>query len=99
MKNDFVEVSKELGRYRSENNFVESLKWLCKNSSMMLAKSFDIPVTSLSVLYNYFDSPTKLFSNLYPIKFFNISAKRSFRFIIALYYKNFMEYKNLNYNL
>jgi len=28
------------------------------------AKNFDNLTTSLSVLYNYFDSPTKLFSNV-----------------------------------
>jgi len=34
--------------------------------------------SSLSVLYNYFDNPTKLFSNLHLAKFFNISAKLFF---------------------
>jgi len=29
----------------------------------------------LKLLRNYFDGPTKLFSDLYLIKFFNISAK------------------------
>jgi len=29
------------------------------------AKIFDILATSLNVLYNYFDSPKKLFSDLY----------------------------------
>jgi len=33
------------------------------------AESFDIPAISF-ILYNYFDSPTKLFSNLYLVKFF-----------------------------
>jgi len=28
--NDFVEISKKLNRYRSENNFVGLLKYLCK---------------------------------------------------------------------
>jgi len=32
------------------------------------AKSFDILATSSSVLHNYFE--LKLFSNLYPVKFF-----------------------------
>jgi len=31
-----------------------------------------ILATSLSVLHNYFDSPTKLFSNLYLAKFIDI---------------------------
>jgi len=30
-----------------------------------VAKSFDILITNLSVLYNYFDDPTKFFSNVY----------------------------------
>jgi len=33
------------------------------------AKSFNILTTSLSVLRNYFDGLTKLFSNLYLVKF------------------------------
>jgi len=39
-----------------------------------VAKSFDILVTSLRVLYNYFDSSTKLFLDLYLAKFLYISA-------------------------
>jgi len=60
-KNDFAEIlyiSKNLARYRSENNYLG-------NSSMSNAtKSFDILATSSIVPYNYFDSPTKLFSDL-----------------------------------
>jgi len=34
------------------------------------AKNFNILVNLvLSILYNYFDDPTKLFSDLYPAKF------------------------------
>jgi len=29
-KNDFAEISKNLARYRSENNFVRSSKYLCR---------------------------------------------------------------------
>lgn len=32
-------------------------------------KSFNILMTSLSILYNYFDNLIKLLSNLYPTKF------------------------------
>jgi len=39
------------------------------------AKNFDILVTSSSVLHNYFYSPIKLFSDLYPTEF---SAKPFF---------------------
>jgi len=43
------------------------------------AKSFNIlSVANLNVLYNYFDSSTKLFSDLCLDKFLDISAKRSF---------------------
>jgi len=34
-----------------------------------VAKSFDIRETSLSILHNYFDRPTKLFPDQYLIKF------------------------------
>jgi len=51
-KNDFAEGSKILD---TENNFVRTLK-IINN----VAKNFDILATSFSVLYNYFDSSTKL---------------------------------------
>jgi len=38
-------------------------------------KSFDILSTSLSVLHNYFNGITKLFSDLYLIKFLDILTK------------------------
>jgi len=51
-----------------QNNYAE-------RSSIMsnAAKNFDILATS--GLHNYFDGPTKLFSDLYPAKFLNISVK------------------------
>jgi len=39
------------------------------------AKSFNVLTTGLSVLHNYFDGQTKLFSDLYPAKFLDTSAK------------------------
>jgi len=42
------------------------------------AKCFNILATSLNVLYNYFDSSTKLFSVLCPAKFLDTSAKLFF---------------------
>jgi len=42
------------------------------------AKNFDTLATSLSVLQNYFDGLTKLFSNLYPAKFLDILSKSFF---------------------
>jgi len=43
-----------------------------RNSSVMsrAAKSFNIIATNLRILYNYFDNPTKLFSDLYLTKSF-----------------------------
>jgi len=59
-RNDFAERSKillnYLVRYRSENNFVGTLK-IMSNA----AKNFDILTTGLSVLHNYF-----YFFDLYP---------------------------------
>jgi len=43
-----------------------------------ITKSFDILTISLSVLHNYFDGPTKLFSDLYLVKFLDTSAKPFF---------------------
>jgi len=43
--------------YRSENNFVRTLK-IMSNA----AKHFNMLTTSLSILHNYFDSSTKLLS-------------------------------------
>jgi len=40
--------------------------------------SFDILATNLSVLYNYFDGLTKLFLNLYLVKFLDILVKLFF---------------------
>jgi len=43
------------------------------------AKSFNILITTnLSVLYNYFNNSTKLFSDLYLAKFFNALTKPFF---------------------
>jgi len=47
------------------------------------AKSFDTLVTSLSILYNYFDL-TKLFLNLYLIKFLISQQNRSFHKCLSL---------------
>jgi len=40
----------------------------------MLQKNLDILATSLSILRNYFDSSTKLLSDLYPAKILDLSA-------------------------
>jgi len=42
------------------------------------AKNFYILATSLNVIHNYFDDPTKLFLDLYLVKSLNISAKLFF---------------------
>jgi len=48
------------------------------------AKNFNILATSLSVLYNYFDSSTKYFSDLYPTKILDLSAKPFFLSCVLL---------------
>jgi len=44
------------------------------------AKKFDVLATSLSVLYNYFNSSTNFFSNLYPVKILDLLAKSIFSY-------------------
>jgi len=81
-ENDFVKIS-TLTRYRSENNFVEHKNNYIEISSLSNAvKSFDITAISLSVLYNYFDGSTKLFSDLYLIKFLNIYFSKTVLFCV-----------------
>jgi len=62
-KIDFVEVFKNLGRYRSENNVVELLNNYVESLNKhddKTTKSFNILTTSLNVLYNYFNDPNKI---------------------------------------
>jgi len=74
-ENDFAKVSKSLARYRSDNNFVKSSKFLSKTLKLTARMSKDLQknsnnvTISLSVLPKNFD-PTKLFSDLYLTKFF-----------------------------
>jgi len=74
-----TEIYKNLDRYKSEN-FVGLWKWLYKtlNHNERRYKKY---FSSLSILHDYFDSPTELFSDL--SKFLNNSAKS-----VALYYYN-----------
>jgi len=67
---------KNLTKCRYKNNFVGS-KCLYKNSNIIrnTAKKFNILAISFN-LYNYFNSPTKLFLNL--AKFLNTLANYSF---------------------
>jgi len=53
--------------------------------------SFDIIAISLSDLRNYFDSPTKLFSDLYLVKFLNTSTKHFF--CVAFLFLFFFSYQ------
>jgi len=48
------------------------------------AKNFDILTTNLSVLHNYLNDPTKLFSDLYLVKFLDILAKSFFFHVFIL---------------
>jgi len=66
-KNKFLEVFLQ-AIYRSGNNFILEYQnnYVGRISMMSIAaKSFNILVTNLSVLHNYFASQTKLFSDLY----------------------------------
>jgi len=65
-KNDFAEISKNFARYKSENNFVELSKLLCRMSSSINgdAQNFDVLATSLKILHNYFGGLIK-FRSIY----------------------------------
>jgi len=65
--------SKNLARYRSENNFVRILS-IMSNA----AKCFDVLAINFVALSNYFDDIATLFSNLCLIKFLDSSAKLLF---------------------
>jgi len=39
-----------------------------------VVKNFDIPATNLNILHKYFNRPTKLFSDLYLVKFLDTSV-------------------------
>jgi len=73
-KNDFVEIPENLARHRSENNFIRPNNYIVQ--SMPQKVLLDILIISLSVLRNYFDDPTKLFSDLYLTKFLNTLTKQ-----------------------
>ena len=75
-KNDFGEISKNLAGYRSAKIIISDHQsnYVGRSSIMSNAvKKFDILATSLSVLHNYFDGLTKLFSDLYQAKFLEFS--------------------------
>jgi len=50
------------------------------------AKNFDILITNLNVLHNYFDT-TKLFSDLYLTKVLNTSEQKPYFRVTSLYKK------------
>jgi len=55
-----------------------------------VAKNFDILAFGLSVLHNYFDCSTK-FSDLYPVKILDLSAKLFFPCIITWTYSTVLK--------
>ena len=71
-KNDFADVSRNFVRFKSENNFRPSnyvrFKLVTRTSINSLQHSI-MHSSCSNVLYNYFDGPTKLFSDLNLIKF------------------------------
>jgi len=77
-KNDFAEVPKNLTKYRSGNNF-GSPKQLCKMLWLLKCQNF-LQHYSLC-LHNFDNLQQKLFSNLYLVKFLDIS-ENSFRVIV-----------------
>lgn len=58
-KNSFVEVCKNLVRYKSKNNFVGHRRNNYVGRSSNFAKSFDVVATGLNVQYNYFNTLAK----------------------------------------
>ena len=72
-KNDFAEISKNLGRYKLKIILLGHLNNYVAISSS--AKSFNILVISLKVIFWRFN---KIFFNLYLAKFLNSSAKLFF---------------------
>jgi len=84
-KNDFTEVSKNSARYRSENNFVWTNRnnYVERSNFARMLKYFAACQKCLSVLHNYSNSSTKLFSELYLAKFLDTSAKPFFHVTIS----------------
>jgi len=94
-KNDFAEVSKNLRRYRSENNFVWLSKLFRRTLKHNEQKIWTL-ATSLSVLRNYSDNVTNLFSDSHLATFFNILAKPFFlclmKFALSLHFNFCLDY-------
>jgi len=70
----FAEVSKKF-RYKSKNIYENNYIGHSASITSKVIKSFDILLTSLSVLYKYSEDSTKLFADLYLAKFLNASVK------------------------
>jgi len=83
-KNSFAEISKNLDRYGSENNFVcqnnyvKHSKWLLKHYNFLQHY-----YQCLSILHNFFNDPTKL------AKFLDISAKLFFPLNCGQFFNKF----------
>jgi len=52
---NFFEISKNLGRYGSENNFAHQNNYVGNSSIMSNAKNLDILAINLNILHNYFE--------------------------------------------
>jgi len=61
--NDFVEVFKNLAGYRSKNNFFGKTILECRTFNLV-DKISSFLQSTLKRFNNYFDDPTKLFSDL-----------------------------------
>jgi len=65
--------------------FSKKLNILCRMLKLVRMSKLFATLFIMSFLYNYFDSSTKLFSDLYLIKFLNTLAKPFFLVNIILF--------------
>jgi len=68
-------LEKNLARYEFENNFIWTVKIIMFK---LVAKMFKTFFSLVKRVHNYFDGSTKLFSDLYLIKFLDTLAKSFF---------------------
>jgi len=99
-RNVFAEISKNLARYRPkkillrhQNNYAH-LSWLLE---FFLQHCLLITLLCLSFPYNYFDGTTKLFSDLYLVKFWDTPAKSFFS--CRYYFIDWLSFSALSYSV
>jgi len=96
---NFVEMLKNLARYKSKNNFIKSnfsSIFLRKTLKFARMSKFCQKAICLNVLLKNFFLIIKLFSDLYLAKFFNISIKSFFSCVFYLNLKkNILNCENI----